>query len=133
MCRWLASSRAQPPKTVISSIRCDASSHPSNCGRVFERIVLAQVASFAYHHEVYTGGGVPSKLEKLYSYLATAGEDTRLFWQANAPQPPSLPAQSSSESNGDPAEALRDLSDVPAVPPATDTKDPRTDERVTWC
>ena len=114
------------------STRCDAST-PCNCGRVFEPVVLAQVASIAYHHEVYTGGGVPSKLEKWYSYLATAGEDTRLFWQAKAPQQPSLSAQSSSESNGDPAEALRVLSDVPAAQTARDATDPSTDKHVTWC
>ena len=73
-------------------------------GRVFERVVLAQVARTAYYHtESRTEKASKlcsfsplrvDKLEKLYSYLLTAGEDTRLFSQATAPEELPLPAQS---------------------------------------
>ena len=55
--------------------------------------MLAQVANMAYHYKDprLSKKGLDT-LEKVYSYLSTAGEDTRLLWQAD---PLPLPPQSS--------------------------------------
>ena len=79
--------------------------------------MLAQVANMAYHYQDprLSKKGFDT-LEKVYSYLSTAGDDTRLLWQAD---PLPLPPQSS-ETVENPPSTATGRTDLSAVRTAED-------------